>query len=193
LFSPANLVFLFNHQINSMSNYKYEDQLSTERLNTRNLTMDDLSTWTKFFEDEDQVEFLPNVKFETAEQRGKNWIEKQLGRYKHKTYGLQALIHKQTGEFIGQCGLLLQEVDGKNEVEVGYHIFKKYWGQGYAPEAAKMFLEYGFKNKQAGSIVSIIHKHNIKSQRVAEKNGLKKEKETTWMELPIIVYRISQP
>jgi RimJ/RimL family protein N-acetyltransferase len=104
---------------------------------------------------------------------------------------MQALIHRQTGAFIGQCGLLAQEVDGVQELEVGYHIFYKYWGQGYAPEAAKGFLQHAFENKLADSLISIIDVRNLKSQRVAEKNGLVREKQTRWSELDVFVYRIS--
>lgn len=87
---------------------------------------------------------------------------------------------------------MLQEVDGKPELEVGYHIFKKYWGQGYAPEAAKAFLHYGFENKWAPSIISIIDIRNTKSQRVADKNGLKREKQTKWADWDVFIYRTGE-
>jgi len=78
-------------------------------------------------------------------------------------------------------------------VEVGYHIFKKYWGQGYAPEAAIAFINYGFENKLAPSVVSIIDVRNIQSQRVAQKNGLKQDKQTKWADLDVFIYRIDNP
>jgi len=169
--------------------YKYEDGLSTERLYTRFLVEDDHIEWAKFFEDEETMQYFPS--FVTSNKEKINpWVEKQIIRYKEKRYGLQALINKQTNEFIGQCGLLLQEIDGKQEVEVGYHIFKKYWGQGYAPEAAKAFINYGFENKLAPSIISIIDVRNMQSQRVADKNGLRRDKQTKWADLDVFVYRI---
>ncbi len=175
-----------------MENYIYEDKLESERLITRKLIYDDRKIWCNFLSDKEAVEFFPDFGEKSAEERALYWIDKQMGRYAENRYGLQALINKQTNEFIGQCGLLLQEVNGKTEVEVGYHIFKKYWGQGYAPEAAKLFLNYGFKNDQATSIISIIHTKNKKSQRVAEKNGLIRGEEATWMELPVFIYRINK-
>ncbi|CAN5544418.1 hypothetical protein BH23BAC1_BH23BAC1_35930 [soil metagenome] len=85
-------------------------------------------------------------------------------------------FNKQTDkEFIGKCGLLTQEVDGIKEIEVGYHIMKKYRRQGYAPEAAKLFFDYALRNYLTISMISIIDIRNIKSQRVAEKNGLRKK------------------
>ncbi|MDQ3072321.1 MAG: GNAT family N-acetyltransferase [Bacteroidota bacterium] len=108
-------------------------------------------------------------------------ISKQLDRYADQRFGLQAIIDKKSNTFIGQCGLLAQEVDGRSEIEVGYHVFKKYWGQGYAPEAARLFITYAFKNNLADSVISIIDVENIRSQKVAEKNGLKVDKQIKWV------------
>jgi ribosomal-protein-alanine N-acetyltransferase len=176
-----------------MSGYKYEDGLVTDRLYTRFLTHEDIEPWTKFFEDKESIQYFPWVANDTAKERSRQWIERQLLRYKENRYGLQALIRKDTNEFIGQCGLITQDVNGTHELEVGYHVFRKYWGQGYAPEAAKVFFDYGFKNNQADSIISIIDIRNIKSQRVAEKNGLVREKQTRWLEMDVFIYRIKNP
>jgi len=170
-----------------MSVYKYEDNLESKRLRTRFLTMDDVSQWTQFLADKEAVKYFPKMDFPTAEARSNFWMEKQLGRYANKHYGLQALYNKNTNEFIGQCGLMTQIVNDVTELEVGYHILPKYWGQGYAPEAAKLFLDYGFKNQLSDSIISIIHVDNKNSQRVAEKNGLQREKQTHWNGLDIFI------
>ncbi len=177
-----------------MKIHTYKDGLMTERLYTRFLVADDYKTWAKFLEDKEATEFIFNPwNAATHGEHARFWIEKQLLRYKEKRGGLQALINKGTGEFIGQCGLLLQEIDGKQEIEVGYHIFRKYWGQGYAPEAAKAFFDFGFVNNIAPSFISIIDVKNIKSQRVAEKNGLKIDKQTRWMDLDVFIYRLENP
>ncbi len=176
-----------------MSAYKYEDGLVTERLYTRFLTLDDIEPWTSFFEDPECIQYFPWIGNDSAKERSKQWIERQFARHKEKRYGLQALIRKDTNEFIGQCGLLMQDVNGTFELEVGYHIFKKHWGNGYAPEAAKLFFDYGFKNEQAESIISIIHIDNLKSQRVAEKNGLVREKQIKWVDMDVYIYRMHQP
>jgi RimJ/RimL family protein N-acetyltransferase len=173
-----------------MSVYLYQDKLESDRLITRFLTSDDIRNWSDFFADKESVEFFPDPGTTSGYGRSQQWIEKQLKRYADNRYGLQALIDKQTGEFIGQCGLLAQDVDGIPEVEVGYHILKKFRGKGYAPEAARLFIEYAFKNNLTDSVISIIHVDNRKSQRVAEKNGLTQEKETSWSGLQVYIYRI---
>lgn len=172
--------------------YKYEDHLLTERLITRFLTPEDIRVWTHFFKDKDATAFFPNLEFDTDEEKARWWVERQLTRYRESRFGLQALVHKHTKEFIGQCGLLTQEVDGVEEVELAFDIFKKYWGQGYAPEAAQAFLQYAFRNHLAPSVISIIDVRNTKAQRVAWKCGMAREKETQWAGIDVVIYRISK-
>jgi [ribosomal protein S5]-alanine N-acetyltransferase len=105
---------------------------------------------------------------------------------------LQALIDKSTNEFVGMCGLLAQTIDDLPEIEVGYHIFKKHWGKGFAPEAAKLFLDYAFSHNIAESVISVIDVDNKKSRRVAEKNGLLLEKQTTYGTMNVVVYRMQK-
>lgn len=171
--------------------YKYEDNLQTDRLITRMLTKEDTTIWEAFFKDKEAIEFFPDYT-KSDKERAAEWIDRQLTRYDENRYGLQALIDKKTNAFIGQCGLLEQEVDGKKEIEVGYHIFKKYWGQGYAPEAARLFIDYAFLNMLTDTVISIIHSKNLKSQRVADKNGLVKDNQTNWLDLDVFIYRINK-
>jgi [ribosomal protein S5]-alanine N-acetyltransferase len=170
----------------------YPDKLESHRLITRRLTEADILVWADFFADKEAVELFPTFELTTNLERSEYWVEKQLTRYENNYFGLQALINKNTNDFIGQCGLLTQEIDGEVEIEVGYHIFKKYWGQGFAPEAARMFIDYAFQNDLANTIISIIDKRNIKSQRVADKIGMIQGKETTWAGLDVYIYRIEK-
>jgi len=157
---------------------------------TRFLVPDDIARWAEFFTDKETTRFFPNLEGNTNEEKSEAWIEKQFTRYHENRLGLQALIHKQDKYFIGQCGLLTQEVDGIMETEVGYHLLKKYWGNGYAPEAARMFINFAFENHLADSVISIIDIGNRNSQRVAEKNGLKIDKQTKWRGLNVYIYRV---
>jgi len=170
--------------------YLYLDGLETQRLTTRFLIPEDLPVWTEFFKDKEAVALFPAFGMTSPEDRARHWIDRQLARYQESRFGLQALIHKETNAFIGQCGLLQQEVDGREEVEVGYHIFQKYWGQGYAPEAAQRFIAFAFENHLADSIISIIDVRNRNSQKVADKNGLTREKQTRWYNFDVFIYRI---
>jgi ribosomal-protein-alanine N-acetyltransferase len=170
--------------------YTYEDGLISLRLRTRKLELSDVGVWETFMSNPDATELFPESWKDDPPENAKLWVERQMERYTQNRYGLQALLHRETGEFIGQCGLLAQTVDGIDEVEVGYHILPKFWGNGYAPEAAKLFLNYGFNNTSVDSIISIIDIRNSKSQRVADKNGLVREQQTRWNEKDIFVYRM---
>lgn len=188
IFSPLQYHFVKQNFMSPV--FTYQDHLETKRLSTRFLTNEDVLIWTDFFKDEEAIELFPTFGLTSNEARAKHWIDRQLTRYNEKSFGLQALIDKKTNEFIGQCGIIKQEVDGESEIEVGYHIFKKYWGQGYATEAAKLFIEYAFKNNMAESVISIIDIRNIRSQKVADKNGLIREKQTKWKDLDVFIYRM---
>lgn len=172
--------------------YKYEDQLCSERLRTRFIQESDINAWTEFTADEACTEFIPLFGDITDPLgRSEHWINRQLTRYKEQTYGLQWLVDKQSGETIGQCGLLLQSLNGQPALEVGYHILKKHWGKGYAPEAAALFLNYAFQNQLADRVISMIKTGNDKSKRVAEKNGLTLQEQTVWNGIEVWIYGVS--
>lgn len=174
-----------------MSTYIYQESLQSKRLFTRFLKPDDVPAWAEFFGDKEAVEFFPDFGLTSNIEKARHTIDKQLDRYAQQRFGHQVLIDKTSHHFIGICGLLTQEVDGITETEVGYHVLKKYWGQGYAPEAAKLFIDYAFKHHLADSIISVIDLKNIKSQKVAEKNGLKIDKQTKWQSgEDVYIYRI---
>ena len=166
----------------------YLTENASERLRYRPLTEDDILVWTQFMEDPESTKFFSNLKG-TPKENATYWINKQLQRYRENSFGLYAIISKETGEFIGQCGLLKKTVDGKEEVEVGYSLLKRHTGKGYAIEAARHMKEFGLKNQLADSIISIIHVDNLPSQAVAMKNGMKEDKRTIDHEVPVIIFR----
>ena len=91
---------------------------------------------------------------------------------------------------IGDCGLTRQTVDGTDEIEIGYHVRRDLWGQGYAPEAARACQDYGFARLDVDHLISLIRPENLPSRRVAEKTGLTLWKEVMWRDLPHCVYVI---
>ena len=172
-----------------LRNKPYPDHLQTERLFTRFLTEDDIIPWCAFVSDKEATAFFPDLPGSTGLEKSTHWIQRQLTRYNENRFGLQALMVKETNEFAGMCGLLDQEVDGITELEVGYHLFTKFWGKGYATEAAKRFMDHAFDNNLSDSIISIIDTANIRSQKVAERNGLTLDKATRWKDLDVYIYR----
>jgi [ribosomal protein S5]-alanine N-acetyltransferase len=173
--------------------YYYPDGLETERLITRHLTEADIPAWTEFFKEPDAIEFFPMYHNKPYEESAHEWINRQMARYARQEYGMQALIDKQSGRLVGQCGLIAKDIDGIPELEVGYGILKPYWGLGYAAEAARLFIDFAFGQPGVGSIISTISPGNRKSIRVAEKNGLTFEKISIWQDMELCVYRLHNP
>lgn len=170
----------------------YLNNSKTKRLQIKALTHDDDVKWEKFFINNPSLPFLGIDLSPTPKDQAKRWIQYQLDRYELGRYGHHALIDKETGDFIGQCGLLTQEINGKEVLEVGYHILPKYWGKGFATEAAIKFRNHAFESNLCERLVSIIDIRNIASQKVAEKNGMKRGQRIFYHGLEVYVYEISK-
>lgn len=143
----------------------------TARLYARPLSFKDVDTWKEFTEDAIALEYFPD-EFRLNPNGAHDWIEKQIDRYKAETFGLLALIEKESGAFVGQCGLLLRSEFEKPELEIGYSLIRRFWGKGYAIESARFFKEYVFKNDLSPTVISLINPENQPSIKVAEANGM---------------------
>ena len=142
----------------------------TERLFARKLTKDDFGSLCRILQDP-EVMYAYEHAFSDAEVN--SWLERQLKRYVTDGFGLWAVILKETGSMIGQCGLTMQDWNGKMVPEIGYLFEKAYWHRGYASEAAKGCKEYAFQSLKLPRVYCIIRDNNLPSQRVAERNGMK--------------------
>ncbi len=164
----------------------------TARLRFRNLNENDIETWKHFLRDPLAVKYFGEIA--DPDEYSKTWIEKQLTRYEEQGHGLYALIDKNTNQFIGQCGILLQDAEGKKYMEVGYHLFPKHWKKGYATEAATFCRDFIFENKMEldGKVVSLIHPENLNSQAVAKRNGMKAGDMTKWKDMPHKIFYITR-
>lgn len=88
---------------------------------------------------------------------------------------------------------MVQEVDGINELEIGYSHHPAFWGKGYATEAAQKCRDFAFENNFAETLISIVHVDNTASAKVATRNGMKLEKTTVYKEIPVNIFRIQSP
>ena len=170
----------------------YLDGAETDRLLIRKLDAGDIITWQSFFIDNESLPFLGIDLSLDAYAQSRDWIERQLWRYANNKFGHHALIEKQTNIFIGQCGLLTQEIENQAEIEIGYHILPAYWGKGYATEAARKFRDYAFENDICSSLISIIDTRNTASQHVAEKLGMSITRRTNYLNLDVYIYRVEK-
>lgn len=163
--------------------------LETKRLILREMALYDVDDLFEVFSDPEAMQFYPQP---FDRQMTQTWIERNVQRYTQHGFGLWALILKQTGKLIGDCGLVVQEVDGVEEIEIGYHICRDLWGKGLATEAAQACRDYGFSQLGFDKLISLISPGNIASRRVAEKNGMRLLKEIEWRDKPTCVYAIER-
>ena len=159
--------------------------LETPRLVLRKYTMADVPAMEAVLGDPVTMQFYPSA---FDRQGVVDWVQRSLDRYQRDGHGLWAMILKGSNELIGDCGCSLQEVDGKNEMEVGYHVRRDLWGRGYATEAAGACVEYAFAQLGASRVISMIRPENVSSRRVAEKNGLKCDRIIFWRGYDHCVY-----
>jgi RimJ/RimL family protein N-acetyltransferase len=115
--------------------------------------------------------------FGPAEAEG--WLQRRLDHWASHGYGLFAVILKEAGALIGDCGLENLELEGGPVVELGYDIASAYWDRGLATEAATAVLNFGLGELRLPEVVSLIRTGNLRSRRVAEKVGLSFLRELT--------------
>lgn len=143
--------------------------LETERLILREYTMDDIEDLSKILLDEYTMRFY-DKKF--SKDYVERWIKWNLNNYKDFGFGLFVIIKKDTNEFIGDCGITIQKINNQYRPEVGYHINKNFWKQGYAKEAGKAVIEWAFKNTTFNTLYSYMTSENIPSQNTAKSIGM---------------------
>lgn len=166
--------------------------LETPRLLLREMDISDMDSLRMILQDE-KVMYAYNGAFDERETA--MWMQKQLQRYKDFGLGLWAVVLKENGEMIGQCGITMQEYNDMMVREVGYLLAYKHWHKGYAIEAATACRDYGFSTLHFDAMYSIIRDNNIASQKVAIRNGMipidSVVKHYRGEEMPHKVYRIN--
>ena len=143
-----------------------ETVLETARLRLRRLTMADVDGLLGIFADPEAMWAYPSTKDRTQTE---GWIRWALDSYAANGWGLWAVIRTADGRFLGDCGPMLQPVEGQDVPELGYHVLRSEWGQGYATEAAVACRDWFFANTPQDRLVSIVWPPNTASRRVAER------------------------
>lgn len=163
--------------------------LETPRLVLREFSASDADALSLVLSDPEAMRFYP-----APFDRGgvEEWIARNLRRYAEDGFGLWAMVLRASGEMVGDCGLTLQNIESTNEIEIGYHVRRDLWGQGFATEATRACRDYGFARLPVNRLISLIRPLNLQSRRVAEKNGMTVWKEIVWRNLPHLVYRIER-
>jgi RimJ/RimL family protein N-acetyltransferase len=168
--------------------------LETPRLILRHQVIEDLDDLWALYCNPNITKYIPDAP-RTREEAQEELEWHMHGHPKHPELGLWATIDKETGKFIGRCGLLPWTIEAQYDVEVAYTIAEEYWGQGLGTEAAQAILKFGFDQLHLTRMICLIDPENIPSQRVAEKMGMTWEKTVAGYEgdnIPFYIYSITR-
>jgi len=161
--------------------------LRTDRLLLRPFQSSDLDLFCGFFANEGFIRFSSG---DFTRERVADFVNKVIN---WDIVGLPSqfvVTIRDNGTPIGYCGFFHHEVDQKEEIEIGYRLLPEYWNQGLATEAARAVRDHGFRDWGLERVISLIHLDNIASRRVAEKNGMRLEKQTIFRGFPTHVFAI---
>ena len=154
--------------------------IETERLLLRPLCEDDAEEISRIYSEPDVTEFIQEHSISPQEARQKICAHVEE-HWKKFDYGMFATFSRESRKLVGRCGFLHQELEGEELCEVAYLIAREYWGRGFATEAVRALIRYGFEVLEMDLLVSLINRKNTRSIRVAEKTGMTLMKEYSFM------------
>jgi ribosomal-protein-alanine N-acetyltransferase len=167
--------------------------LETARMRLRPLVPSDVDALNQIQSDPQHMRFYAHP-FSMEESR--EWIEKMRERYERDGFALLAVEDRETGEFLGNVGPVVQRIDEVDEVELGWSITPARARQGLATEAAFACRDWVFATLPVDHVISLILPDNTPSRGVAENLGMTVWKQVPW---PIVlrqthlVYRLDRP
>jgi len=166
-----------------------EVTLETERLIMRMWRDADFEEYAELCADPEVMRFLGGKVFDRTEA----WrqMASMIGHWYLRGYGIWAVEEKDSGRLAGRIGCINPE--GWPGFEVGWTLKREFWGKGYATEAGRRALEYGFNELDKPHIISLIHPENRASIRVAERLGETLEGNARVFEIDVLVYGIDRP
>jgi len=165
--------------------------IRTERTYLRRLKQSDFHDLCRMLKDKDVMYAYEHA---FSDEEAHAWLDRQLKRYEDYDFGLWAVILKENGELIGQCGITMQDAGDRQVMEIGYLLCKEHWHKGYAAEAACACRDYAFEVLGAEEVYSIIRDSNISSQNVAKRMGMEVcggfIKHYYGMDMPHLLFRV---
>lgn len=151
--------------------------LETERLSFRKLTDDDGEFMLQLLNEPSFIANIADRGVRNVEQAQAYIANGPGASYVNNGFGMYAVELKDTGEMIGVCGLLKRE--GLDDPDIGYAYLPKYWGKGYASEAASAVIAHEKQTIGVKRVVAIVAPHNQPSINVLQKIGLRYDRMIT--------------
>jgi len=171
-----------------MTAQSFIPSLNTERLLLRAFKKEDLDPFADLVADKEVIQHATyDGKIMTRTQAW-NWLCFMLGHWHMRGFGIWAVEEKSSGEMIGRIGL--QFLDWFDDVELVWMLSKSAWGKGFATEGARAAINFGLNNLALPRVTALIRQENTSSIRLAERLGMKMEKEVERQELRFYQYLI---
>lgn len=161
--------------------------LETDRLILHETTAHQAEDMYNLNNDPDVIKYTGNDGFVSIE-KSLEFIT-NYSDYKKYGYGRWTARLKENDEIIGWCGLKF--LDDMQEIDIGYRLHKKYWGKGYATEAAKACLEWGKAQQGIKRVIGMAEKENLASIRIFEKLNMQFEKNFVEDNIDCVLYAIN--
>ncbi|GAA4675657.1 GNAT family N-acetyltransferase [Streptomyces chumphonensis] len=161
--------------------------IDTERLHLRPLTADDTDRIVELTSEPEVGRYLPALDPEQLRAR----VGHLAAQWGERGYGVFAVELRHSGELVGRVGLI--DWPQFDEVEVGWTLRRDAWGHGYATEAARACVDFGFATCGKPYLTCNIHPDNAPSFRVAERLGFRRFREDTLLGMPVVVNRLDRP
>ncbi len=175
-------------------------RLETERLLLRPLSLDDLDVFASFYADPEVMRYLGAGRTLSRDESEAS-LRRMLRSFEVDGFGQLAVERTEDGKLVGRCGFLVwdaktltptteAEATGPTELEIGYALGREFWGQGYATEAATAVRNHALRSMHRTRLIAFIRPRNLASARVAEKLGMRHERDVELMELPARLYAL---
>ena len=148
--------------------------LESARLTFREATADDADFVLELLNEPNCIRFVADRGLRTRDDAARYIEEKFRPSYAEHGFGFYVVELKSSGEVIGICGLAKRET--MEDVDVGYSFLERFWGNGYAVEAARAVMDYARRVLGLQRVVGVTAPENASSIRVLEKIGLRFEK-----------------
>ncbi len=163
-------------------------ELQTDRLVLRMFRESDTDAYAEMVADPEVMRFLGGKPM--SRQEAWRNMAMVIGHWHLRGYGFWAVEEKEGGELAGRVGCWRPE--GWPGLEVGWTLRRRFWGRGYATEAARASLDYAFTKLGQTRVISLIAPENVNSIRVAERLGEKPEGEWEVFGTKVIIYAVSR-
>ena len=161
--------------------------LETRRLLLRPISLDDLDAFVELHADPEVTRFISAFDRTESEER----LRKDEREWRDRGHGMLAIIERESGDFLGRVAV--KYWPQFDETELGWTLRRQAWGHGYATEAARVGLEWGFSELELPYLTAMIAPANTRSIRVAERLEMTPLRDDVLLDEPVTVYALNRP